>query len=183
MPHGGAAQAQIAADLTAPAVLRQLWQRVVTVCLPHPGRQHALRWGWRQKRPYSPQKHAGIFLLLIVLIDGIRRCFLKFYFRFCDFFFSLDEAQYVCLFATAKRPGLQPARFQQISTLSNKIRVQPARSCRLRMRDFCKYSFPIAVPLSCCNSTGSAMVRYLPPSVLTVTELPLALQVLFVEGS
>lgn len=124
MPHGGAAQAQIAADLTAPAVLRQLWQRVVTVCLPHPGRQHALRWGWRQKRPYSPQEHAGIFLLLIVLIDGIRRCFLKFYFRFCDFFFSLDEAQYVCLFATAKRPGLQPARFQQISTLSNKIRVQ-----------------------------------------------------------
>lgn len=51
------------------------------------------------------------------------------------------------------------------------------------MQDFCKDSFPIAVPLSCCNSTGSAMVRYLPPSVLTVTELPLALQVLFVEGS
>lgn len=93
--------------------------------------------------------------------------FLEILFSFLWFFFSLDEAQYVCLFATAKRPGLQPARFQQISTLSNKIRVQPARSCRLRMQGFCKDSFPIAVPLSCCNSTGSAMVRYLPPSVLS----------------
>lgn len=47
-------------------VLWQLRQCVVTACLPHLGRDHASRWGWHQKYPYSPQKQTGFSFLLLI---------------------------------------------------------------------------------------------------------------------